>query len=61
MEGVEEKIRLLDPVNILKRGFSITFRNGKPIKSTADLLTGDKIETQYYQGKTTSIIQELEP
>jgi len=61
MGGVEEKIRLLDPVNILKRGFSITFRNGKPIKSTVDLLTGDKIETQYYQGKTTSIIQELEP
>jgi len=26
-----------------------------------DLQTGDKIETQYYQGKTTSIIQELEP
>jgi exodeoxyribonuclease VII large subunit len=60
LNALEDKTRLLDPVNILKRGFSITFHDGKPVKSVAQLLVGDQVETQYFQGKTTSIIQNIE-
>jgi exodeoxyribonuclease VII large subunit len=60
LSTLEDKIRLLDPVNILKRGFSITLLGGKPIKSTKQLQTGDQVETHYFQGKTISIIKDIE-
>jgi exodeoxyribonuclease VII large subunit len=42
---------LIDPKNILKRGFSITTKNGKAIKNNADLKPGDLLETTLYEGK----------
>jgi len=56
---IEEKVQFLDPIHVLKRGYSITRINGKAIdeKSTIDIDT--HIETETIQGtisaKVTSV------
>jgi len=42
---------LVDPVTILKRGFSITLRNGKALKSSEQLKDGEPLETILYDGR----------
>ncbi|MCL2416373.1 MAG: exodeoxyribonuclease VII large subunit [Bacteroidales bacterium] len=53
----KEKIRLLDPKNILKRGFSLTTKNGKLVKSSKGLKQGDVLKTMFSDGEATSIIK----
>ena len=51
-------IELLSPQNILKRGFSVTRRNGKVISSADEVQPGEYIETQLYNGRISSRIEE---
>jgi exodeoxyribonuclease VII large subunit len=53
----KEKIRLLNPKNILKRGFSITSRNGEVVKSSKTLKKGDILKTLFASGETTSVVE----
>jgi exodeoxyribonuclease VII large subunit len=55
----EEKIRMLSPRNILKRGYSITRQNGKIIKSTAGLDKELLLETELYEGMVESRIENI--
>jgi exodeoxyribonuclease VII large subunit len=54
--AVEEKLQLLSPDNVLKRGYSITLKNGKAVTNAADLQAGDKLVTRFYQGEISSIV-----
>lgn len=54
LAGIEKNISLLDPVNILKRGFTITLKDGKAIKSLADVKPGDKMSTLTVDGEINS-------
>lgn len=54
---MEEKVRLLHPDNILKRGFSITRLNGKVVTCAKDLNPGDELRTQVYEGEVTSVVK----
>ncbi len=56
LKSVEEKVRLVDPKQVLKRGYSLTYKNGDLLKSTKEIQIGDEIETQFADGKTTSKI-----
>lgn len=49
---------LVDPAVILKRGFSITTKNGKALKDITSLTEGDIIETRLYKGKIQSTIKK---
>jgi exodeoxyribonuclease VII large subunit len=49
---------LIDPKNILKRGFSISTRNGKVIKNANELKNNDEIETTFYKGKVNSTVKK---
>jgi len=51
---VETKLNLLKPENILKRGYSITYFNGKVLKSGDKVVAGDKINTVLKKGKVYS-------
>jgi len=51
-----EKIKLLDPKNTLRRGYSITRRKGRVIKSIGDVCCGDNIETIVADGAIQSQI-----
>jgi exodeoxyribonuclease VII large subunit len=52
----ESRIMVLDPANTLKRGFSITYHENKPLKDANNTSSGDTIKTRLYQGEITSVI-----
>ncbi|KAF0201106.1 MAG: exodeoxyribonuclease VII large subunit [Bacteroidetes bacterium] len=58
IDHIENKVRLLDPVNVLKRGFSITRFNGKALVPGINPAAGDKLETETLTGKIHSIVTE---
>ncbi|MFA5815141.1 MAG: exodeoxyribonuclease VII large subunit [Bacteroidales bacterium] len=54
-----EQISVLkDPVNILKMGYSITLKNGQPVKSVTQVTIGDHLTTQLTDGQISSIIDQ---
>ena len=57
MELVEEKLKALDPTLLLKRGYSITFFQGKAVRDPQDLKTGDEIETRLEKGTVVSKVK----
>jgi len=56
----EEKINILDPKNILKRGYSITLKDSKPVMEIDNINIDDIIETILYKGKLTSKITKID-
>jgi exodeoxyribonuclease VII large subunit len=56
---IGEKVKLLDPANVIARGYTLTYANGKVIKSAKDLKTGDKLITQFKDGKVHSKITDI--
>lgn len=55
-----QAIRLLDPVNVLRRGYSITYLNEKAVKDSAELREGDIIRTRIYRGSVKSKVEALD-
>ena len=60
-KGLIENLSSLNPLNILARGYSVTFKlpEGKIIKAAKDMLVGDQIRTKVYQGEITSKVTEV--
>lgn len=56
----EKSMKQLDPVNVLKRGFSVTRVNGKAVQKASELKTGDLVQTTLFQGTFDSVIQNIE-
>lgn len=54
----EQYIKMVSPENILNRGYTLTLRDGKIIKSIKDLSPNDTIETVFFDGKVESIISK---
>lgn len=50
--------QLVDPKTILERGFSITLKDGKAVKNSIELESGDQLETIFAHGKVKSTISE---
>ena len=57
LQLTEEKLKALDPQLLLKRGYSITFHNGKAVHNPLALKAGDEIETRLEKGTIKSIIK----
>ncbi len=54
LEGLQRQISQLDPQSLLKRGFSITLKEGKPLSNTNPVQKGDEIESITSFGKILS-------
>jgi exodeoxyribonuclease VII large subunit len=52
----ESKLQLLNPENILQRGYSITSMNGRILKDSRQVKPGDLIHTQLFDGTLRSMI-----
>lgn len=57
--SIQEKLRLVDPQNILKRGYSLTMMNGKILKSVQLVKEGDRLETWLSDGKLESTVKRI--
>ena len=50
LKYLENNVKLIDPENILKKGFSITLINNKPIFDSSQVKSNEIIETKLYKG-----------
>ncbi|HZB14675.1 MAG TPA: exodeoxyribonuclease VII large subunit [Chryseolinea sp.] len=57
VQRLEKNVQILDPINILKRGFSITLSNGKALKSHTDVKPGDTITSVLANGRLESNVR----
>jgi len=60
IDRLEDKLRLLNPANLLRRGYSITRAGGKVVRSARMLEKGQQIETILYDGKVVSEVVDFE-
>ena len=54
----ENSLNILNPENVLKRGYTITSRNGKLVKTAGELKPGDIIGTMFIDGIVQSSVTE---
>ena len=55
----EKTVMHLDPVNVLKRGYSVAFLDGKVLKSVADVEAGASISIRLQDGTVKGKVQEV--
>lgn len=56
LELLQQRIADASPEKLLARGYSITLKDGKVVKSFGQVQEGDEIVTRLYQGEIVSII-----
>lgn len=57
LKSRENNLNHLNPLNVLKRGYSITYNNGKAVKSVSEVRVGDNLKTIIYSGELTSKVE----
>ena len=57
LSAMEEKVILLSPQNTLKRGYSLTLKDGKAVTNGDDIKSGDRLTTMFASGKVTSVVE----
>lgn len=60
LENKEQFIQMVSPVNILKRGYTLTLKNGRIVTSLDDLSVDDVIETRFRDGRSTSTVSKID-
>ncbi len=58
IDSTQRILNQCEPVTILKKGFSITTLNGKQIKNIESIKDGTQIETEFINGKISSIVNK---
>ena len=56
LNNIENNINNMSPINVLKRGYSITRLNGKAIKNISHVNKGDKLTTTVFDGEIESTV-----
>ncbi len=56
IESLSETVRLLNPIELLKRGYSITTNERGILKSVKDIKSGEEIITQFQDGSIKSTV-----
>ncbi len=59
LAAMNRQIELIDPANVLKRGYSITMVNGKVITSVSDVEAGATLKTVVADGVLTSVTSSI--
>lgn len=59
LELLTQRTASLDPMLLLRRGYSITLHHGKVVSDPSQLREGDEIETRLEKGSVRSIVKPL--
>ncbi|MEC9484761.1 MAG: exodeoxyribonuclease VII large subunit [Candidatus Izemoplasma sp.] len=54
------RLELLNPLSIMKKGYSVTMKDGHIVKSVSPLKTGDTIDVKLQDGTVTSVVKTIE-
>ena len=54
----EQFVRLASPNYILRRGYSLTLRNGQIVKRAEELRPGERLTTRFMDGEVQSVVEE---
>jgi exodeoxyribonuclease VII large subunit len=57
---LDKRTELVNPDNILKRGYSMTLVNGRAISTTRNIKAGSLLETRLYRGTLLSRVEKIE-
>lgn len=57
LSSIEKQIELLSPDRVLKRGYSLTFKNGTVVTDASKLASGEEVTTRLASGEIVSIIK----
>lgn len=57
LSNLQKQNHQFDPSTILQKGYSITYLNGKVVKSIKDINSGDELVTHLYKGSVTSTVK----
>ena len=57
LQLLEEKTKGQDPVRLLRRGYSMTMKDGRIVRDATQLHAGDEIETRLEKGTIKSIVE----
>ncbi|MCD6098695.1 exodeoxyribonuclease VII large subunit [bacterium] len=60
LKNLESKLSSLSPINIMKRGYSVVYKQKKVISDSLLLTKGDTISIRFYRGKAEGEIKEVE-
>ncbi len=60
LRNLEKNIHNLSPLNVLKRGYSITQLNGRSVRSSDFVKKGDSLTTVLYDGKVASTVKSTD-
>ncbi len=56
IKNAEQFMQMVSPENVLRRGYTLSIKNGKVITSSKGLQKGDAIETRFKDGSASSIV-----
>ena len=51
-------LKLMNPLNILEKGYSVTTKNGEVIKDANVLMPEDIIDIQFRKGRVKAVVKE---
>jgi exodeoxyribonuclease VII large subunit len=57
LNGLENNLNHLNPLNVLKRGYSITYSNDKAVTSVSGIKKEEILRTVLYKGEIVSIVE----
>ena len=60
LQLLSKEIEHASPEKLLKRGYSMTLKNGKAVTDVSLLQTGDELETVLAKGRVKSIVTQKE-
>lgn len=59
IELMEQKTQAASPELLLKKGYSITLKDGKAVTDASTLKAGDKVVTRMASGEVESIVEKI--
>ena len=60
LKNIIDKLELLNPLNILSRGYSITYMNDKALKSVKEVKKDDVLKIKLYDGMLEAKVNKIE-
>jgi exodeoxyribonuclease VII large subunit len=57
VQSIADKVEILSPQNTLRRGYTLTMKNGKAVTKAEDLKAGECVITIFADGEVKSIVE----